>query len=95
MKDRQPFEKIHLKHKPPMVEVALKEKGSPGQISKRFSIALTQELLDHLQYQMDSYGISLTEAVRRSLARDYYIQEKLKDGAEIYMKQDGQWYMLR
>ena len=59
------------------------------------SVSLPRQLLQELKALSELMGISAEEAMRDAIGTTYYIQEQLKDGATIAVKQkDGKFYEI-
>jgi predicted HicB family RNase H-like nuclease len=72
----------------------LNERASPFPIesnasSKRMTIQFSPELYEHLQSIADAQGISLAEAVRKSVALESYLRQALKrSGARLLIEDE-------
>lgn len=78
----------------PSDQKSLSKADSSGQPSKRLSITLPPDLIAHLEEEAAALGISFAEAARRAIARDAYLQEELRNGASLFVKNDDGLYEL-
>ena len=57
---------------------------------QRLSVNLSTEVAEALQWIAEKHGSTITEAVRRCISTQRYVEEALDKGAKILIAEDGQ-----
>jgi hypothetical protein len=65
-------------------------KGSQTSSPQRLSVNLSPEAAAALRWLKARYGGSTTEAIRRAISTEKYIQEQVDSGAKILVAREGQ-----
>ena len=62
----------------------------PARPMQRLSVNLSTEVAEALQWIAEKHGSTITEAVRRCISTQRYVEEALDKGAKILIAEDGQ-----
>jgi predicted transcriptional regulator len=62
----------------------------PARPIQRLSVNLSTEVAEALQWIAEKHGSTITEAVRRCISTQKYVEEALDKGAKILVAEDGQ-----
>jgi predicted transcriptional regulator len=62
----------------------------PARPIQRLSVNLSTEVAEALQWIAEKHGSTITEAVRRCISTQKYVEETLDKGAKILIAEDGQ-----
>ena len=62
----------------------------PARPIQRLSVNLSTEVAEALQWIAEKHGSTITEAVRRCISTQKYVEEALDKGAKILIAEDGQ-----
>ena len=62
----------------------------PARPIQRLSINLSTEVAEALQWIAEKHGSTITEAVRRCISTQKYVEEALDKGAKVLIAEDGQ-----
>jgi len=55
----------------------------------RLSVNLSSEVADALRWIADQHGSTITEAVRRCVSTQKYVEEALQNGSKILVEEPG------
>jgi phosphoribosylcarboxyaminoimidazole (NCAIR) mutase len=56
----------------------------------RLSVNLSREAADALRAIADRHGITLTEAIRRAISTQKFVEDALDDGAKVLIAEPGE-----
>ena len=62
----------------------------PARPMQRLSVNLSTEVAEELQWIAEKHGSTITEAVRRCISTQRYVEDALDKGAKILIAEDGQ-----
>jgi predicted transcriptional regulator len=62
----------------------------PARPIQRLSVTLSTEVAEALQWIAEKHGSTITEAVRRCISTQKYVEEALDKGAKVLIAEDGQ-----
>lgn len=57
---------------------------------KKVTVNLSDETIDDLKEVASKRGITLTEAIRKAIATEKFVQDKQDEGAKILIEKPGQ-----